>query len=61
MVGGALAFELVVVTEAGLSYGYSPYARYSGADEGDLLKAEFDLAASKVYLSLNDDAYQDDE
>ena len=50
----------ISITDAGLSYGYSPYYRYSGADEGDWLKAEFDLGAAIVYLSLNEDTFEDD-
>ena len=37
------------------SYGYAPFLRYIGADEGDILLAEFDLANSQVCLSISDD------
>jgi Sigma-70, region 4 len=42
------------VNEAGTSYGYGPFLRHAGADEGDTLLAEFDLAKAEVYLSMVD-------
>jgi hypothetical protein len=42
------------------SYGYGPFIRYIGADQGDLLIAEFDLATSEVHLAIGEDALQDD-
>ena len=45
----------ISISDAGASYGYAPFLRYIGADEGDLLVAEFDLAQSHVMLSINDD------
>ncbi len=46
----------ISITDEGTSYGYPPFFRYSGADHGDLLRAEFDLSTSIVELSLTDDA-----
>jgi len=45
----------IAINDAGLSYGYAPFFRYCGADEGDTLRAEFELASAKVHLSLNED------
>jgi sigma-70-like protein/RNA polymerase alpha subunit len=44
----------ISVNDDGTSYGYAAFFRYIGADEGDLLLAEFDLAKSDVELSIND-------
>jgi hypothetical protein len=43
-----------------MSYGYAPFLRYIGADQGDLLLAEFDVAQSHVALSINDDRMLED-
>lgn len=43
----------IVITDYGSSYGYGPYLRYAGAEEGDVLIAEFDLAQSVVHLSIS--------
>jgi len=51
----------ISITDDGTSYGYAPFLRYSGADESDLLKAEFDLAKAKVHLSINEDDFEDAE
>jgi hypothetical protein len=45
----------ISVNEGGSSYGYGPFVRYAGADEGDALLAEFDLALGIVELSLAGD------
>lgn len=45
----------ITINDGGTSYGYAPFLRYIGADQGDLLLAEFDLARSQVLLSINDD------
>lgn len=45
----------IAITDAGMSHGYAPFLRYSGADEGDSLRAEFDIASAKVRLSLNEE------
>jgi len=50
----------ISINDAGISYGYQPFHRYIGADEGDLLLAEFDLAKSQVVLSINDDRMLED-
>jgi hypothetical protein len=42
----------ISVTEGGTSYGFAPFIRYVGADEGDTLRAEFDLKKSDVKLSI---------
>ncbi len=45
----------ISITSSGQSYGYYPYLRISGADAGDILFAEFDLATNCVALSLISD------
>jgi len=50
----------ISINDAGMSYGYAPFLRYIGADEGDLVLAEFDLAHSQVMLSINDDRIMED-
>ena len=45
----------ISINDDGTSYGYAPFLRYIGADEGDILLAEFDLANSQVCLSISDD------
>lgn len=42
----------VVVDEDGMSWGYGPFLRRYGADEGDVLVIEFDVAAAEVTLRL---------
>lgn len=44
----------IVITDYGTSYGYGPYLRYAGAEEGDVLIAEFDSEQSVVYLSIGE-------
>jgi len=44
----------ITVNDGGMSYGYGSFLRYIGADQGDLLLAEFDLSKSNVLLSIND-------
>lgn len=46
----------IAVNDGGSSYGYGRFLRYSGADEGDTLLAEFDLSQRGVSLSIVDDA-----
>jgi hypothetical protein len=43
------------VNEEGASYGFSRFLRQRGADEGDILIAEFDLTKSMALLRLGDD------
>lgn len=50
----------ISINDAGSSYGYQPFLRYIGADEGDSLLAEFDLGQSQVVLSINDDRMLED-
>jgi hypothetical protein len=50
----------ISINDTGTSYGYQPFLRYIGADEGDLLLAEFDLAQSQVVLSINNDRMLED-
>lgn len=45
----------IAVNADGMSYGYAPFLRYSGADEGDVLIAEFSLSAEVASLSLSDE------
>ena len=43
------------VNDEGSSYGFSPFLRQRGADEGDILIAEFDLNGGTALLRLGDD------
>lgn len=43
------------IYENGNSFGYAPFLRQAGADEGDILLAEFDLVLATAVLSLVDD------
>ena len=45
----------VRITDDGASYGFGPYLRQRGADEGDILVAEFDLGGGGAVLRLGDD------
>jgi hypothetical protein len=40
-----------------VSYGYGPFLRRSGADEDDILIAEFDLSTGEVSMKLENDDY----
>jgi hypothetical protein len=42
----------VRIYENGNSSGYAPFLRQAGADEGDILMAEFDLTSASVVLRL---------
>jgi hypothetical protein len=46
---------IVRVNQEGLSWGYGPFLARSGADEGDILIVEFDLAEPTALLRLGDD------
>jgi len=43
---------LIVVSDSGSSWGYGPYLSRRGADEGDILRIEFDLAQESATLRL---------
>jgi hypothetical protein len=43
------------INDEGSSYGYGPFLRQRGADEGDILITEFDLSANRALLKLGDD------
>ncbi len=49
----------VSVYEQGSSGGYATFLTRSGADEGDVLFAHFDLVEGTVRLSLGDDLEPD--
>lgn len=51
----------VLINSHGSSFGYFPFLRRSGADAGDVLLAEFDLARETVTLSLEGEAALDDD
>lgn len=51
----------ISINEAGSSFGYGAFFRFSGADPGDVLLAEFDLAKNQVELSLVDELILDAE
>jgi hypothetical protein len=46
---------LVRINDDGASYGFTPFLRQRGADEGDILIAEFDLTKNVALLRLGDD------
>jgi hypothetical protein len=43
------------VNDEGTFYGFGSFLRQRGADEGDILIAEFDLNGSTALLRLGDD------
>jgi hypothetical protein len=45
----------VRIYENGNSSGYGPFLRQAGADEGDILLAEFDLSSRCAVLRLMDE------
>lgn len=45
----------ISVNDQGTSFGYSTFFRIAGAEPGDVLLSEFDLAEERVYLSLVDE------
>jgi hypothetical protein len=45
----------VRVNDEGTSYGFGPFLRQRGADEGDTMIAEFDLSKGSALLRLGDD------
>jgi hypothetical protein len=45
----------VRVNDEGTSYGFGSFLRQRGADEGDILVAEFDLSGGAVLMRLGDD------
>lgn len=51
---------VVVVDDAGTSWGYGPFMRRRGAEAGDALTLRFDLAAEQVALTLGEEAALED-
>ena len=49
----------ISVNEGGTSFGYSTFLRISGAEQGDVMLCEYDLAARTVDLSLTEDSVLD--
>jgi hypothetical protein len=49
------------INEKGMSYGYGPFIRRYGLDEGDILLAEFDLLAGTVNLSVGSESLLDSD
>lgn len=45
----------VRINDEGMSYGFGPFLRQRGADEGDILIAEFNLGGSTALLRLGND------
>jgi hypothetical protein len=45
----------VRISEAGMMYGFGRFLRQRGADEGDILIVEFNLAGNEALLRLGDD------
>jgi hypothetical protein len=43
------------VNDEGASYGFTRFLQQRGADEGDILIAEFDLTKNMALLRLSDD------
>ncbi len=50
-----VAFGIVKVNSEGSSYGFAPFLRQRGADEGDILIAEFNLSNGAALLRLGGD------
>jgi Sigma-70, region 4 len=50
----------VRINDEGSSYGFGPFLRQRGADEGDILIAEFDLNGGTALLRLGDDELLDE-
>lgn len=53
------AVGTVTVGDNGASWGYGPYLRRAGAQDGDILVCEFDVEGKRVRLHLGDDAELD--
>jgi hypothetical protein len=51
----SISHGLLRVNDEGASYGFTPFLRQRGADEGDILIAEFDLTKNTALLRLGDD------
>jgi hypothetical protein len=51
----AVSHGSIRVNDEGASYGFVPFLRQRGADEGDILIAEFDLTKGIALLRLGDD------
>jgi len=54
----------ITIDPDGYSWGYGPFLRRRGAEEGDAIRIEFDLATSCAVISMDDEAAfedQDDE
>jgi hypothetical protein len=51
---------LVRINDEGASYGFAPFLRQRGADEGDILITEFDLIKNVALLRLGDDELLDE-
>ena len=52
-------FGTVGITDVGTTYGYQPFLKQSGADEGDMFILEFDLESETVILRLGDESLLD--
>jgi hypothetical protein len=46
---------MIGINADGTSHGYGSFLRRRGADEGDILRAEFDLVERRVVLELGDE------
>jgi hypothetical protein len=45
----------ITIVDQGRSFGYSTFLRVAGAEPGDVLLIEFDLAEENAHLSLTDE------
>ncbi len=50
-----IAYGTIRINDEGTSYGFGPFLRQRGADEGDILIAEFDLGNDIALLRLGND------
>jgi hypothetical protein len=50
-----VSYGNIRVNDEGSSYGFGPFLRQRGADEGDILIAAFDLSGSTASLRLGGD------
>jgi len=56
-----MACGSIAVNDAGTSFGYGSFVRISGAEPGDVLLVEFDLARSCAELSIVDDVVLEED
>lgn len=58
--GDGVSYGRIKISDDGQSWGFSRFLRQRGADEGDVLVVEFDLAQNIAWLRLGDDETLDE-